>query len=71
MKVISTSDKNPREFLKKERKKRGLTQREVADYIKINHVTYSKIENGKAKPRLSTAVALADFFGIDIKSLDK
>lgn len=36
--------------LKKLRKKRNLTQQEVADMVGIHRTTYTNIENGKADP---------------------
>lgn len=58
-----------REDLKKERKKRNLTQKEVATYIDIHFSTYSNIERGKRNPSLRVAQKIADFFGIEIKTL--
>jgi len=40
--------------LKKTRKTKGFTQKEVADIAKITWRTVSDIENGKANPSLAT-----------------
>lgn len=56
-------------LLKKERKKRGLSQRKVADQVGIATTTYTNIENGKRNPRLATAKKISDFFGISINDV--
>ena len=55
--------------IKQERIKRKLTQREVADYVGIHITTYSNIERGLRNPSLDIALKIADFFGVDVKSL--
>jgi putative transcriptional regulator len=63
--------KKKREFLKKERKRRGLTQKEVADLIEISRESYSQIERGERDPGLNTAVKIADYFNINVRMLIK
>ncbi|MEN8702468.1 helix-turn-helix transcriptional regulator [Bacillus infantis] len=56
-----------REFLKKERKKRGLTQKEVAHLLEISRESYSLIERGLRDPGLGTAIKIADFYNINVR----
>ncbi|MGE6379587.1 helix-turn-helix domain-containing protein [Peribacillus muralis] len=67
--MIIKNYKARREFLRKERIKRKLTQQQVADYLGIKRSHYSNIENNNKNPGHSTAVKIADFFGIDHKKL--
>lgn len=53
----------------KVRKKRGLSQREVAESIGVAVTTYNNIENGRRNPRLKTAKKISEFFGIDIRDI--
>ena len=52
------------ERIKKERKKRGISQRNLANRINISHTTIARIEKGETKPDASTTIALADFFQV-------
>lgn len=56
-----------REFLIKERRRRGFTQKKVAEYIGISRELYSHIERGTRNPGLQTAIKIADFFNIDVR----
>lgn len=58
-----------REFLKNERKRRRLTQKEVATIVGIDRVTYSQIERGERDPGLRTAIKIADYFNINVRML--
>lgn len=60
-----------REFLKTERKRRGLRQEDVANYVGISRESYSQIERGIRDPGLNTAVKIADFFNINVRLLMK
>lgn len=51
------------------RKKRGLTQADVADVLGISRVSYSRYESGTREPDLGTVVTLADFFGVTVDEL--
>ncbi|WP_438838960.1 helix-turn-helix domain-containing protein [Streptococcus pluranimalium] len=50
--------------LKELRKKRGLTQRQIADELSINRVTYTNWEKGNREPSLENVVRLAKLFGV-------
>jgi len=52
--------------LKKAREYTGITQREVADTIKIHHSTYANYEMGKREPNLEVLALLSKLF--DVKS---
>ena len=51
------------------RKKRNLTQKDVADAIGITFQTYSYYETGRTKPTPETLCKLADYFGITVDEL--
>jgi len=68
---INKNSSTKRDFLIRERNKRRLTQLQVADYLGIHHSTYSNIERGDRDPSLEVAIAISDFFGIDIRLLRK
>ena len=51
------------------RKKRNLTQKDVADAIGITFQTYSYYETGRTNPTPETLCKLADFFGVTIDEL--
>lgn len=57
------------ESLKILRKKKNLTQKDVADAIGITFQTYSYYETGRTKPTPKTLCKLADFFGVTIDEL--
>ena len=54
------------ERLKELRKSRRLSQAEVAKGINCSTVTYSRYENDKREPSMSTLGRLADFFGVSM-----
>jgi transcriptional regulator with XRE-family HTH domain len=65
-----SSDQHWREFglwLKRERERAGLTQREVAGKVKIHPVQLSRIENGDSGTRRETVFALAAAIGFDLR----
>lgn len=51
------------------RKKRNLTQKDVADAIGITFQTYSYYETGRTNLTPETLCKLADFFGVTIDEL--
>lgn len=51
------------------RKKKGLNQDELADYLGVSRPTISDYERGKSMPDFSTFLAIAKFFDISIDSL--
>lgn len=61
--VINTSN------LRKMRRNKGLSQREVALRTNITLTNYSKIELGKSEPRLSTAILIARAIGESVELL--
>jgi DNA-binding XRE family transcriptional regulator len=52
-----------------ERRRLGLTQRELAEKIGMSRVEICNIEHGKVIPRPSTCKKLADLFGTDVSEL--
>lgn len=46
-----------------------LTQREVADILKIHRTTYAYYETGRSNPDLETLTALSRIFGVSIDFL--
>ena len=51
------------------RKKKGLTQEELAERVSVSQSMINHIENGNKKPSLETAVALANELGVTLDSL--
>ena len=51
------------------RKEKGLKQQELADELGIIYRTYRRYEAGETEPDISTAVKLADFFGVSLDYL--
>ena len=52
--------------LKECRKKRGLSQTELALRVGLNQTTISQYENGSRKPKLSMAKKIAEVLGISL-----
>ena len=55
--------------LKELREERGLTQKQVADALKIHSVTYLHYEKGQREPPLSMLADMAKFFGESVDYL--
>lgn len=55
--------------LKTVRKKRGLTQKEVADMLGVTIATYSRYESGQYEPSFENMEKLAKLFSVDITYL--
>lgn len=53
-----------RERLFEQRKLNNVTQRQMAEYLKITQPSYIRYENGTAEPSLENLVKIADFFDI-------
>ena len=51
------------------RNDRGLSQKELAEATGITMRAYQRYEYGEREPRLSTLIALADFYGISLDEL--
>lgn len=57
--------------LKTLRKRKGLTQEELASLLKIKRPTLNNYENKVSQPTLSIQLAVSDFFGISVDMLLK
>ena len=57
------------ESLKRFRKERGLTQKELADAAKVNIRLYQKYESGETNPATSTVISIADAFNVPLDYL--
>ena len=55
--------------LKDLRKKKGVTQKEVADFLQIATMTYCGYETGKREPNIETLVKMANYFGCSVDEL--
>ena len=55
--------------LKRIRIERGMTQRDVADYLGCSPVVYSRYENGERMPSLDILIKLADYFQVTVDYL--
>ncbi len=53
------------------RKKRGLTQEEVADYLHISQPTYARIENGETNSWVTYIKPISELFDIQPEELLK
>ncbi len=47
----------------------NLSQKELAEKLHVTHQTISRLEVDTFKPRLSTAIAIAEVFGCDVELL--
>lgn len=56
-------------ILKKEREKRGLTQQQLADQIKMSRAAYAQYELGVNTPTLDNLMRIADLYGTSIDYL--
>lgn len=52
------------ERLKKARKQKKLTQKEVAEYLGIATHSYQNYEGGQRQPDFETLVVIADYFEV-------
>lgn len=55
--------------LREARRRMGLTQKEVADALKISKKSLSRYERGEMDPRLDVALRLSEFYGIQMERL--
>jgi len=51
------------------RKKRGLTQQQIADELSVNRVTYTNWEKGNREPNLENVVKLAHILDVTTDDL--
>ena len=57
------------ETLTENRKKAGLTQKQVAEHIGISAQAVSKWENGQSEPDIQSLCTLADLYGVSLDAL--
>jgi len=57
------------ERIKEERKKRKLTQGDIAEQLGITRSAYTLYKTGKSLPSLETAVKIADIFQVSLDYL--
>lgn len=55
--------------IKKIRQKRGLTQKDVCEFLQISQNTFSQYENNKRQPDNDTLSRIADFFNVSVDYL--
>lgn len=53
------------------RKKNGMTQKDMANMLKVAHSAVSKYESAKIEPSLSQTMIIADFFGVTMDQIIK
>ena len=51
------------------RRQAHLTQKEVADHLRLHRTTYTKYETDKATPDMTCLLALANLFGVSVDFL--
>ncbi|WP_044782857.1 MULTISPECIES: helix-turn-helix domain-containing protein [Bacillus cereus group] len=51
------------------RKKRGLTQYDIAGYLNVARPTYTNWEANRAEPDLSTLIKISEYLGISLDTL--
>ncbi|MDE6214266.1 MAG: helix-turn-helix domain-containing protein [Lachnospiraceae bacterium] len=56
-------------FLKDLRKKKGLTQEQLAEHFNVSSRTVSRWETGSNMPDLSILIEIADFYDVDIREI--
>ena len=54
------------ERLKQLRQKKGLTQKDIADLVHVNRVTYTNWEKGKREPSFENLIKLADLLEVSL-----
>ncbi len=57
------------QFMKELRKEKGLTQEQLAEQFNLSRRTVSRWETGNNMPDLNMLLALADFYGVDIREI--
>lgn len=56
-------------FLKELRKKKGLTQEQLAEIVQVSNRTVSRWENGNNMPDLDILIELSDFYKVDLREI--
>lgn len=59
----------PLNYLKMLRKKKGVPQQSVADYLGITRQAYSNYEIGNREPDNETVLKLAEYFGVSAETI--
>ena len=54
------------EILRKERKKRKIKVKDLAEVLNVKEGTYYKYEQGKNEPDLDTMIKLADYYNVSM-----
>ena len=57
------------ETIRKLRQERGLTQKQVAEYLQVDRSTYAYYESGRPKLSIDVLVKLAHFYGVSYATL--
>ena len=60
---------NFQEKLVQLRNEKGILQKDLVKDLNLNLHTYQRFEYGQQEPRLSTLIALADFYGLSLDEL--
>ncbi|MDA7786565.1 helix-turn-helix transcriptional regulator [Gammaproteobacteria bacterium] len=55
--------------LKKLRKLKGISQGDLAHYLKVSRQTINSIENGKFDPSLTLTIKLTRFFEVSLEEI--
>ena len=55
--------------LKTERKKRKISQQEIAEKLGVDQKTYSNYENGKTEPTIKTIIKLTEIFNCTLDEI--
>ncbi len=53
-------------MLKKLRKQKKMTQRELAEALHISQTSVSKYERGESEPDIAMLIEISDYFGITV-----
>ena len=53
-------------MLKKFRKEKRLTQKELANSLHISQTSVSKYERGVSEPDIAMLIAMSDYFGVTV-----
>ncbi len=56
-------------IFKKLREERGLTQQDLADYLKISRTGYAHYELGNSQPSIEQIIKLAEFYEVTVDYL--
>jgi putative transcriptional regulator len=55
--------------VKKFRKKKDITQAELAEEVNVSRQTINAIETGRYEPSLELALKISDFFSTDVEKI--